>query len=97
MKYEKYDIVTTVGQKTKKIESYEIVAETIIYYMTDNTSFAEHQILRCANDYEIQKFNERQLCEAAMVGFKKFFDDNKEYYKKFMITYEEDAKRLGLR
>ena len=97
MKYEKNDIVITIGQKTKKIESYEVVAETIIYYMTDNTSFAEHQILRCSNDYEIQKFNERQLCEAAMVGFKKFFDDNKEYYKKFALDHIEACKKLGLR
>lgn len=95
MKYEKYDIVITVGQKTKKIESYEIVAETIIYYMTDNTSFAEHQILRCANDYEIQKFNERQLCDAAMMGINKFFDDNSEYYNNFFKEWYEKFKQYN--
>jgi hypothetical protein len=97
MIYEISDIIVVTGQKVKRIESSEIIYDKRIYYMSDKTSYAEHQILRCASENEIQKFCERELCQAVVDSIGGWFDNNREYYKNYFKEYNEDCKRLGLR
>lgn len=97
MIYEISDIVVVIGQKVKKVEFSEIIHGKRIYYMSDKTSFAQHQILRCASEDEIQKFCERELCQAVVDSISGWFDSNKEYYKNYLKEYNEDCKRLGIR
>lgn len=53
MEYSMSDYVVVYTNDVKQIESMEIICGVEIYYMSDNTSYALRQILRCANKEEI--------------------------------------------
>jgi hypothetical protein len=97
MIYEISDIVVVIGQKVKKIEFSEIIDTKQIYYMSDKTSYAEHQILRCANENEIQKFCEIEICQTVVNSLGKFVDSNQEYFENYFKEYVSDCKKYGIR
>lgn len=49
MKYTMSDYVVVYTNDVKQIDFIEEVSGVNIYYMKDNTSYAEHQIISCAS------------------------------------------------
>ena len=57
MRYSNGDIVLVSENRVpKEIEFSENICEVNIYYMTDKTSYAEHQIVGCASDKDLSTF-----------------------------------------
>lgn len=55
MEYSISDYVIVYTNEVKRIEFIELICGVQIFYMSDKTSFAYCQILRCANKDEIDR------------------------------------------
>lgn len=77
MDYSVTDYVVVYTNEVKQIDFIEEICGVNVYYMKDNTSYGETQILRCANDEEISQFLIISVKNMSYETFKSNFDIDK--------------------
>ena len=86
MEYAMSDYVVVYTNDVKQIDFIEEVCGVDICYMTDNTSYASHQILRCANEEEIVNSFINKVKNNGDIIMKEFYD-KKQFLVDSMIKW----------
>ena len=86
MEYTMSDYVVVYTNDVKQIDFIEEVCGINICYMTDNTSYASHQILRCANEEEIVNSFINKVKNNGDIIMKEFYD-KKQFLVDSMIKW----------
>lgn len=92
MEYSMSDYVVVHTNDVKQIDFIEEVCGVDICYMTDNTSYASHQILRCADKEEITNSFINKVKNNGDVIMQEFYDKKEFLVESIVKWYKKNVK-----
>lgn len=85
MKYKLGDYVVVYTNEIKKIDFIESISNVIIYYMLDNTSFSENQILNLLTEEEHLIYKRKEIINSFPINYwEKKIEKCAKYTKKVL-------------